>query len=162
MHNGHLWVIKHALSLSDELAIAVGSAQKSHELHDPFTAGERLQMIRLALKEAKIDPQKVAVIPIPDTWESHSLWVSRVRAYCDDFDVVFSNQPLVSRLFKEAGFKIVRVPLYKRNTLSGTQLRKRMIKEEKWEPYVPQSVVNFIKKRRLDERLKELSSTDQP
>lgn len=117
-------------------------------------------MIRLTLKEGKINLDRVAVIPIPDTWESHSLWVSRVNAYCDDFEAVFSNQPLVTRLFKEAGFKVERFPLYKRKTLSGTQLRKRMIKQGSWEPYVPVSVAKFIKERRLLERLRELAGTD--
>ena len=161
IHNGHIWAIKHALKKCDELVIAVGSAQKSHELHDPFTTGERLQMIQLALKDAKIDSERCALIPIPDTWKSHSLWVSRVKSYCDSFDAVFSNQPLVTRLFREAGFKVEKVPLYKRNTLSGTQLRKRMIEGGSWEPYVPRSVVKFLLSRKLLERLRELAGTDQ-
>lgn len=162
IHNGHIWAMNHALKLTDDLVIAVGSAQKSHEPHDPFTTGERLQMVRLALREAKIDSSRVTVIPIPDTWESHSLWVSRVVSYCDNFDAVFSNQPLVTRLFKEAGFKIEQVPLYKRDTLSGTELRKRMVKGGSWEPYVPRSVARFIRERKLDIRLRELASSDQP
>ncbi len=145
----------------DELVIAVGSAQKSHELHDPFTTGERLQMIRLALKEAKIDSSRVSVIPIPDTWESHSLWVSRVVSYCGTFDAVFSNQPLVTRLFKESGFKIENIPLYKRKTLSGTELRKRMLKGDDWEPYVPPAVAKFIRKHKLLQRVRELAGSDQ-
>ncbi len=161
IHNGHVWAIRHALKTCDELVIAVGSAQKSHELHDPFTTGERLQMIRLALKEAKIDSDRVSVIPIPDTWESHSLWVSRVKSYCDSFDTVFSNQPLVARLFKEAGFKVEKFPLYKRNMLSGTQLRKRMIEGGSWEPYLPRSVAKFIRDRKLLERLRELAGNEE-
>ncbi len=161
IHNGHLWAINHALKSCDELVIAVGSAQKSHETHDPFTTGERLQMIRLALKEAKIDSEKLMIIAIPDTWESHSLWVSRVKSYCDNFDAVFSNQPLVIRLFREAGFKIERIPLYKRNMLSGTELRRRMLEGDSWEDSVPRSVAKFIRDRKLVERVRELSGRDQ-
>lgn len=161
IHNGHLWAINYAMKSCDELVIAVGSAQKSHEMYDPFTAGERLHMIRLGLREAKVDSERVAVIPIPDTWESHSLWVSRVKSYCDNFDAVFSNQPLVIRLFREAGFRIERIPLYKRNALSGTELRRRMLKGENWEDYVPRSVAKFIRDRRLVERVRELAGQDQ-
>ncbi len=160
IHNGHIWAINRALKSCDELILAVGSAQKSHETHDPFTTGERLQMIRLALKEAKIDSDRVRVIPIPDTWESHSLWVARVESYCDKFEAVFSNQPLVVRLFKETGFKIERIPLYKRNTLSGTELRRKMLKGEEWEDYVPRNVAKFIRDRKLVERIRELAERD--
>ncbi len=118
-------------------------------------------MIRLALKEARIDSSKVSVIPIPDTWESHSLWVSRVVSYCSNFDAVFSNQPLVTRLFKEAGFKIVSIPLYKRNSLSGTELRRRMLKGDDWEPYVPEAIAKFIHEHKLLQRVRELAGSDQ-
>ena len=47
-HNGHIHAIGEILEESDELIIVVGSAQMSHEPDNPFTAGERLEMIRLA------------------------------------------------------------------------------------------------------------------
>ena len=118
-------------------------------------------MIRLALKEAKIDPSKVSIIPIPDTWESHSLWVSRVVSYCGNFDAIFSNQPLVTRLFMEAGFKVENIPLYKRKTLSGTELRRRMLRGEDWEHYLPKSVAKFIREHKLLLRVQELGNGDQ-
>ena len=161
IHNGHVWAANYAMKSCDELIIAVGSAQKSHETRDPFTTGERLQMINLALKEAKIDSSRVSVIPIPDTWESHSLWVSRVVSYSGNFDAVFSNQPLVTRLFKEAGFKIVNIPLYKRKTLSGTELRRRMLKGDDWEPFVPKAVAKFIREHKLLQRVRDLAESDQ-
>lgn len=40
VHNGHIEVIKKTLEEVDEIVIGIGSAQKSHELKDPFTAGE--------------------------------------------------------------------------------------------------------------------------
>ncbi len=118
-------------------------------------------MIKTALNEAEIDASRISVIPIPDTRGSHSLWVARVKAYCDNFDAVFSNQPLVSRLFREAGFTVEDVPFYKRNTLSGIQLRQRMIKGNEWEPYVPKTVAKFLKQRDLVKRIRELSATDE-
>ncbi len=162
IHNGHLWAINFALKSCSELVIVVGSAQKSHTLHDPFTAGERLLMIKAAFKETGIDSSRVSVIPIPDTRGSHSLWVARVKAYCDGFEAVFSNQPLVKRLFGEAGFEVEDVPFYKRNMLSGIQLRKRMIEGGDWEPYVPKTVARFLKDQKLLERMRELAVTDEP
>ena len=45
-HLGHLGAIKEVLKEVDELAIVIGSAQYSHNPSNPFTAGERLVMIR--------------------------------------------------------------------------------------------------------------------
>ncbi len=55
-HLGHLGAVKAVLKEVDELVIVIGSAQYSHNLNNPFTAGERLVMIRRALQEAKVNP----------------------------------------------------------------------------------------------------------
>ncbi|MBS7649487.1 adenylyltransferase/cytidyltransferase family protein, partial [Candidatus Bathyarchaeota archaeon] len=55
-HLGHLEAAKYILQNAREIIIVVGSAQESHTLENPFTAGERVYMIRLALNEANIDP----------------------------------------------------------------------------------------------------------
>jgi len=65
-HLGHLEAVKHILHKIDELVIVVGSAQDSHTLENPFTAGERITMIRLALRAAKIDANRFTVLPLPD------------------------------------------------------------------------------------------------
>ena len=58
-HLGHLSAIKHVLEEADDLVIVVGSAQYSHNVNNPFTAGERLVMIRKALEEGRIDCSRV-------------------------------------------------------------------------------------------------------
>jgi nicotinamide-nucleotide adenylyltransferase len=47
-HLGHLDAIKYTLKEVDELVIVIGSAQYSHNANNPFTAGERLVMVRQA------------------------------------------------------------------------------------------------------------------
>ena len=51
-HYGHLRALAIILQEVEELIIVVGSAQMSHETDNPFTAGERLEMIKGALDEA--------------------------------------------------------------------------------------------------------------
>ena len=71
-HLGHLATVKYALR--SYVIIVIGSAQKSHEPRNPFTAGERIEMIRDSLqadKEISID--KILLIPVPDI-EIHGLW----------------------------------------------------------------------------------------
>ena len=160
-HLGHLHCIQHILQTMSEVIISIGSAQFSHTLHNPFTAGERVTMIRLALDEVKIDPAKYYLIPIRDL-RVHDLWVSNLVSQTPRFEVVFSNEPVTSRLFKEAGFRVEPLPFYDRETYSSTEIRERVVHGESWEKLVPSSVAIYIKSIFGDERLKELALSDKP
>ncbi|MFL6479721.1 MAG: adenylyltransferase/cytidyltransferase family protein, partial [Nitrososphaera sp.] len=66
-HKGHLATVKFALERVDQLVIVIGSAQKSHELRNPFTAGERIRMIKESLDEdGEADTRRILIIPVPD------------------------------------------------------------------------------------------------
>ena len=73
-------------------------------------------MIRLALDEAKIDAAKYYLIPIRDL-RIHDLWVSHLVSQTPKFEAVFSNEPVTSRLLKEAGFRVEPIPFYDRRNL---------------------------------------------
>jgi len=160
-HLGHLHCIQHVLKKLPEVIIGIGSAQFSHTLHNPFTAGERLTMIRLAMDEAKIDGSKYYAIPLRDL-RIHDLWVAHVVSQTPRFEVVFSNEPITSRLFKEAGFRVEPVPFYDRETYSATEIRERVVRGESWDNLVPASVATYIKSIFGDERLRELAASDAP
>lgn len=145
----------------EELIILVGSSQYSHTLDNPFTAGERIMTIRLALNEAGIEPHRYIILPVPDV-EMHSTWVSHVVSYSPKFEVTFSNEPLTRHLFTAAGFKVESIPFYKRETLSATEIRKRMLSGGDWEELVPRSVAQFIKQIGGVERIIDISKNDNP
>lgn len=159
-HLGHLEAIKYILNTANEIIIAVGSSQESHTLENPFTAGERIYMIRLALDEEKIDPRRYYIIPVADVY-IHSLWVSHVCSQVPKFDVVYSNEPLTRRLFIESGFKVESIPFYKREICSATEIRRRMLLDLNWEELLPKSVAAYIKEINGVERLKDLAKTDK-
>jgi len=159
-HLGHLGAIKEVLKEIDELAIVIGSAQYSHNPSNPFTAGERLVMIRRALEEAKVDISKVWIVPVPDV-HLHMLWVSALEGYTPKFNIVYSNEPLTRRLFTEAGYIVKNIPYYNRNIYMSTIIREKMIKDENWTELVPKSVANFIKEIDGVNRLRDLAQTDK-
>jgi len=159
-HNGHLEVIKRILKEADELVIIVGSSQYSHRLDNPFTAGERITMIRKALEEEGIQLPRIWIIPVPDVHQ-HALWVSRIVGYSPKFDVVYANEPLTRRLFIEAGFNVEPMPMIKREVYLATEIRKRMLAGENWKEFVPSSVVRFIKDMDGEVRLRDLNKTDK-
>ena len=160
-HLVHLHCIEDVLKRLPEVIIGIGSAQFSHTLHNPFTAGERITMIRLAMDEARIDASKYYVIPIRDL-RIHDLWVAHVVSQTPRFEVVFSNEPVTSRLFKEAGFRVEPLPFYDREVYSATEIRERVVRGEDWDKLVPTSVAAYIKRIFGDERLRELALSDEP
>jgi len=159
-HLGHLGAIKDVLREMDELVIVIGSAQYSHNVNNPFTAGERLIMVRKALEEAKIDYARVWVVPVPDV-HLHMMWVSAVEGYTPPFNVVYSNEPLTRRLFTEAGYKVKPVRFHERKLYSSTEIRERMLRDESWEKLVPKSVAAFIKEIDGVNRLRDLTKSDK-
>lgn len=159
-HIGHLDAIKYALKEVDELVVVIGSAQYSHNSKNPFTAGERLVMIRKALLEAKIDYSKLWIVPVPDV-HLHMLWVSAVEGYTPKFDALYSNDPLTRRLFMEAGYKVKGLPLFDRKVYDSTIVREKMIKDENWAELVPKSVLDFVMEIDGVNRLKDLALTDK-
>ncbi len=141
--------------------MVVGSAQHSHTIDNPFTAGERVTMIRLALKEARIPADRYIVIPLPDD-EFHKVWVSHLLSQTPSFDVVYTNEPLTFRLLKEAGLRVERIPMFNRRTFTATEVRRRLLKGGRWQELLPKSVARYLKEIDGDERLRDISKSDKP
>lgn len=157
-HLGHLEIIRDILKEYSEVVLAVGSAQYSHTLENPFTAGERIQMITGALDEAGIS-KRVYCIPVDDI-HRHAVWVKYVESLTPPFGIVFSNEPVTVRLFKEAGYTVNRTELINREEWSGTEIRRRILHDEEWEECVPKAVVKIIKEIEGVARIKELAQSD--
>jgi nicotinamide-nucleotide adenylyltransferase len=159
-HKGHLATVKYALQSVDQLIIAVGSAQKSHEAENPFTAGERIEMIKSALdNDGQVDLRKIFIIPVPDV-EVHSLWTRQVDMLVPAYDVVFANDPFTLLLFRERNVKTVEAPLYNREEMSATEVRRRMIMGNDWKELVPGPVADFIGRIGGQARLKAIAAKD--
>ncbi len=140
--------------------VAIGSAQYSHNITNPFTAGERLEMIRRALEEAKIDLSRVWVVPVPDV-HLHMLWVAALEGYTPRFNVVYSNEPLTRRLFIEAGYKVKRIRFFERKDLNSTLVREKMLHDNSWTTLVPRTIAAFIVEIDGVNRLRDLVRTDK-
>ncbi|WP_406670867.1 nicotinamide-nucleotide adenylyltransferase [Methanolobus sp. ZRKC4] len=155
-HLGHYSIINSIAQDVDELVIGIGSAQKSHEPRNPFTAGERVMMIRHALEDADVMHY---AIPIEDL-QRNAVWVSHIISMTPPFELVYSNNPLVIQLFKEAGIIVRQPPMYQREGYSGSETRRRMLNDEDWRVLVPEAVVDVIDEIDGVNRLKSVSKTD--
>ena len=151
--------MRYALKRVDYLYVVVGSAQRSHERDNPFTASERIAMIKSALDGNGVDPSKWMAIPIADA-DSHSLWVSTVESMVPKFDVVFTNDALTFLLFNEEGIEVRAVPYLDRKRYSATNVRDRILERKDWESLVPPQVGRLVKKFGGVERVGALMRKD--
>lgn len=142
-HNGHLAAVKYALKNVDYLYIVVGSAQRSHERDNPFTAGERIMMIKAALNEAGVDARRWMLIPVQDA-ESHSVWTATLRSTVPRFDIVYSNDTLTNRLLKEERIKVEPIPYLNRSEYSATNVRTRILERKDWQKLIPPAVAKLV------------------
>ena len=142
LHNGHLSIIEHAISEVDELIIGIGSAEKSYLPKDPFTAGERMDMI-LSVSKMRGWDGRIIPVSIRDI-NRYSVWVEHVVSLCPGFDVVYTNNPLTRTLFERSGYEVRDTPLVDRSLLSGEQIRKRISDGGYWEALLPEAVSGYI------------------
>ncbi|MEF8773343.1 MAG: nicotinamide-nucleotide adenylyltransferase [Halobacteriales archaeon] len=155
-HDGHHSVVERIAEEVDELVVGIGSADQSHTIRNPFTAGERIMMITKALQEMDLVTYPV---PIEDL-NRNSVWVSHVRSMSPSFEVAYSNNPLVVQLFEEAGVEVRGSRMFNREILKGREVRERMIEGGDWEPLVPDPVVEVVEEIAGIERIQRIAMTD--
>lgn len=157
-HLGHQAVLEKIAKEVEEIVIVIGSAQESHTPENPFTGGERMEMIYAALDESDLR-ERCVVTPLQDI-KRNSVWVSHLQSMVPRFDVVYSNNPLVVQLISEAGIQIRKPPMYQRDLYSGTAIRKLMREKCDWASLVPAAVAAFIEEKSGVERLISVSKSD--
>ncbi len=159
-HKGHLEVIKKILGEVDELIVGIGSAQISHTMENPFTAGERMTMISSVLNANGLAGRCSYIIPINDVW-NNAIWVRHVRSLTPRFDVVYTGNPLAKRLFIEEGIAVRTPVMFDRFRYSGTEIRRRIVQGADWESLVPEEVVRIVEEIGGVERIRDISKSDK-
>lgn len=152
-HKGHLAIIKKILAEADELTVVVGSSQHRDAEENPFSADERVKMIRRVLEAENISG--VQIFMVPDIGDDDR-YARHVIKCVPRFDVVYSGNILVQRLFSAAGKEVRKINLIKRDEYSGTEIRRRMTTGENWEDLVPEAVVKYLDEIGGVERVKKL------
>jgi len=118
-------------------------------------------MIKNVLKDEKIDAKRYKIIDVPDI-PTNSQWAKSVAKKTGKFDFVATASPFTKLLFEDSDYKVVDHSLIKRRFLSGTEIRRRILKNKNWERLVPRSVFIDLKKMGITDRLKSIVKTDNP
>jgi nicotinamide-nucleotide adenylyltransferase len=143
LHRGHLGVVQ-AIQKDrpdDSLLLAIGSAQESYTPLNPFTAGERFEMILRTIDTERLS--RVEAVPVTDIHQ-HALWVRYLEGLLPPFDRVYTNNPLTELLFDRAGYDVVRPKWIERRRFEGVHVRDRLIAGRGWKELVPPAVARYL------------------
>ena len=154
LHKGHVNAIEFARDNSERLFVIVGSAEKSNQERNPFSFEERKRMIGLALKGKKLQ-DNISIVPINDA-RNHTEWIKSIKNTIGEYNLIFTNDELTEKLFKEDGAEVLNVPLQDRNELSATEVRKRLELDKEWESLVTPEIAQYLKEINAVERMKSI------
>lgn len=155
-HLGHLDAIKQCLQDEQNLIIGVGSADDNWLPENPFNCGERISMVKFALDEAKINPERYLIIPV---WNinNYALWPEHAKILLPEFNKVYTASDVVAELFSNYG-KIEIKRLNINIKVDATAIRQYLL-ENNWEKakkLLPLSTYNYLQKIGAARRLQTI------
>jgi len=165
-HLGHLSVVKSISKKYDKIVIAICSAQHSYTKRNPFTYGERLDMIGDTLKVENISNYRI--IPIPDI-DCPERWAKFCHAIFGDYDVVITNNSNTKKLFENRGDKVKSIKPHRVHCerldesldglyeVSGTLVREWLSTHDAFGDLVPLKVYLFLCKNGMFNRIKKIT-----
>ena len=158
-HRGHLAVVSDLRRAHPDapLILAIGSAQESYTAENPFTAGERIEMILQALVESHLE--RCLPVPVADIHQ-HAQWVAYLRGLLPPFDVVYTNNPLTRLLFEREDVRVESPPLVDRERFQGAVVRRRILEGGNWKELVPPAVAQYLQTIAAPERLHRIAERD--
>jgi len=154
-HNGHFEAIKKLLKKYKEVVVVIGSSEDSFTKENPFTCGERVDMIRACFPGR--DLAKLIVVPVPDL-NDNTVWVDHVLAHIPQVSEVYSNNPLVRMLFSKHGVLVRSTEPHERERNEGSSIRKLMSDGDKtWTRHVPKKAVAYLETIDAEKRMKKIA-----
>lgn len=152
-HLGHLKALQFALSKVDKLCVGLGSSNKPIDKSNPFTPEQRKEMILSSIDDSM--KERISIYFIPDV-DNHIKWIEKIDTIVPKFDIIFSNDELTKHLYSKRNTQVISIPFLNRESLSGTNIRDLIIRDQKWDDLVPTGTRNFLKKSNVKDLLKIL------
>ncbi|MEM4528771.1 MAG: nicotinamide-nucleotide adenylyltransferase [Desulfurococcaceae archaeon] len=154
-HNGHLKVLEDLLKEYEEVIIAVGSAQEGFTCKNPFTGGERMEMINELIVKRGFK-NKTWIVPIPDI-NMPLAWTTHVLSMIPRVNAIASGNPHVIYIFEWLGIPLIKIKLIEPEKYCGTYIRELMIAgDDRWRELVPPEITEYIDKIKGVERVRRV------
>lgn len=143
LHNGHLYLIKQALTHAEKLVVGIGSTNISNK-DNPYTFEIRLKMLQAVLETEKLTNRIDSIFPSPDVPDDNE-WLKQTLTLAGKIDVVIGNNEWVNGIFKSAGYPIVTIPFWQRQKHEGKRIRHLMKDHnQEWHEALPRDVNTLL------------------
>lgn len=155
-HLGHLDAFNQALAENDRVLIGIGSAEDNYTEDNPFTAGERFEMIEKTLDAHGIAHEKYVIIPVRNI-ENFSLWASHVKLLCPAFSSVYTGSHIVKELFEKHAPDVEVKDIKMEHEINATQIREKILADDdSWTEMVPGPVAEYLREKKIADRLRDV------
>jgi len=154
VHEGHVYAIKKLLKKYKEIVVVIGSSEDLFTKDNPFTCGERIEMIRHCFSQSDI--AKIILVPVPDV-NDNRIWVDHVLAHIPQVNEVYSNNQLVKMLFSQHGILVKSMDFHDRGPKEGETIRRLMAENDPaWKKHIPKKAVEFLDSIEADKRVRKI------
>lgn len=140
LHNGHAAVISRLLERYDRIVVAISLAHISHTFTDPFTGGERFEMIRAFAMEAALR-DRIDIVSVP-TEVYPTTWAPLIQAISPRFEAVYARNPFIRAVCSYWGYQLDKTEVDR--FASATRIREAMVRGGDWRSMIPAPVADLI------------------
>ena len=147
-HLAHKETVDIALRQSQQVILALGSAQNERNIKNPFLAQEREQMILSNYNEA--DQKRIKFVHVIDVYNDVK-WVKLVTTLIESMVSPTDQVGLIGHLKDESSYYLQLFPNWKmveleslKNAISATPLREAYYRGEIQTQYLPQGTIDFL------------------
>ncbi|MHA2180069.1 MAG: adenylyltransferase/cytidyltransferase family protein [Promethearchaeota archaeon] len=174
LHNDHIKYLMAGKEICNHLVVGItnpdpsltrdsdANPHRSTSLANPLTYYERYLMIQAALLEQGLSFSEFSIVPLPINVPDLIKYYVPLNAIF--FLTIYDEWGKQKKKhFQTLNLKIHvlwEVPLDKKG-LSSSDIRETMMRNGKWEHFLPSSVVKLMKKWNIAQRLKEINSIEE-
>jgi bifunctional NMN adenylyltransferase/nudix hydrolase len=164
-HKGHLNSVKLALKQSEKLIIILGSYRMSPSLRAPWSAGERMEMIKACLTSSQL--KRIHFVQVRDRLYCEEMWINNIKG--EVFKITGSKVPvaIIGHEKDSSSYYLKIFPHWKfletgnYEGINATEIRKKFFLSKHLESAyekTPKQIVIWLKKYRKSIYFKKLKT----
>lgn len=155
-HSGHLAAILAIFGMADEVIVGVCAPELNLTLENPFTCGERMEMIGRSLdREMRA---RTWIAPLPSL-ATNSVWGTYVQQYVPYFQYAFTNNALQAEVFAGTEIEVRPVEWLDRPRHQGSVIRVQLgTRDSRWRGAVPPGTERALDEIDAEGRLYRLAA----
>lgn len=147
-HLAHLQTVEIALQQSQNVILALGSAQPERNIKNPFLAAEREQMILSNFSEE--DQERIHFVHVIDVYDDQK-WVNQVKTLVNQITPLLAKIGLIGHFKDESSYYLKLFPEWTmveleslKESMSATPIREAYYRGEIQKQAFPQGTIQFL------------------